>query len=98
MKEDKINDEIVELDDSEYEDWQYEFSSDIASDFVDEQLIPALDQFDYDNSDRDYIPGIASYVLFTRMVESLTEQGFDGEELKRLIDEIQDLSQFRIVH
>ena len=98
MKKTEPLDNLETDSEMEYEDWQYEMSTSLAVEFIDEQIIPVLDGFDYENADGDYIPGVATYVLFTRIVESLVEQGFTDEEMKRVIAEVGELSNSRVMH
>jgi hypothetical protein len=85
-------------EEQEYEDWQYEMSTQCASEFIEDELIPVLDTFDYENENSDYIPGVATYILFTRIVEVLIEQGFTDAELKAQVDNISDVKSYRVVH
>jgi hypothetical protein len=89
--------EIYEVD--EYDDAQYETSTEQAASFIDETVIPLLDKFDYENPDPEYIPGCAAFGAFTRLVGLLIEQGFTTEELKQTVDDFASPSaQGEVVH
>jgi hypothetical protein len=79
------DEELLEVD--EYDDEQYESSTATAAAFVDETILPLIDQFDYENPDPEYVPGCATFGLFTRVVGILAESGFTPEELKATIDD-----------
>lgn len=75
----------------EYDDYQYEYSNDVANDFIDDTLMPALHQFDYNNENDEYIPGIATFALFARLCIDLVNDGYAVDELKKMVE---DFSQF----
>ena len=77
---------LDDLAQEEFEDWQYEHSSDLAEDFVEAAIMPALSEFDYNNEDDKYISGLACYTLFCRLITELGAQGFEEDEL---IEQIQ---------
>lgn len=82
----------IEMDDTEvdeYDDYQYEMSNHIAHSFIDEQVLPAVKEFDYNNPNEDYVPGVASFGLFYKLVESLLVDGFSPEQLKEVIDDFE---------
>jgi hypothetical protein len=70
----------------EYEEWQLEYSYDIAQDFV-SQVAEELDDFDFNNSDDKYIPGCSTYALFLALVPKLVEMGYTKENLFNEIEE-----------
>lgn len=84
-KEDLV-DEIIEDTVDEYDDYQYEYSSEIAYKFIDEEIIPFLEEFDYDNPEEDYVPGMATFSLYTKLIELLILDGYSVEHLKEVID------------
>jgi hypothetical protein len=77
----------TEIEIDEYEDYQYEESTEMADQFVDEEIIPLLAKFDYDNPEEDYVPGVATFNLYTKLVNILIQEGFEAETLKEVIDE-----------
>jgi hypothetical protein len=70
----------------EYEEWQLEYSYDMAQDFVG-QTIEELDDFDFNNDDDKYIPGCSTYALFLALVPKLVEMGYTKENLFKEIEE-----------
>jgi len=68
-------------EDEEYEEWQWEYSGDKAVDFVDNCLLEQLDAFENDETDEDYISGIATYGLFKSIIPRLLEMGHTEEDL-----------------
>jgi hypothetical protein len=85
MKTEAIFDNDIEVD--EYDDFQYEMTSEMAHNFIQEALIPLLEEFDFNNPNEDYIPGVATYELFMKIVSRMLEEGFTQEQLKDAIDE-----------
>ena len=89
---------LDELVDEEVEDWQYEHSSDLAADFVESAIMPALLDFENNNGDDKYIAGIAAYTLFCRLIAELGAQGFEAEELAEQIEYYIHLAQERTLN
>lgn len=81
--------EVDECEVDEFDDFQYEMSNEIAHNFIDEQVMPAVIEFDYNNPNEDYVPGVASFGLFFKLVESLLVEGFTPEQLKEVIDDFE---------
>lgn len=82
------NNEIgSEVDDSHYEDWEFDYTSNVVDEFLETETLPKLMAFDYQNSDENYIPGVASFTLYTKLIELLIENGWSVEELKQAIDD-----------
>lgn len=86
MKETSF-DPIIEDAVDEYEDYQYDISTDLSADFLDNTLMPMLDEFDYGNENPDYIPGVASFGLFIKLTQALLEEGFTQEQLMETVQE-----------
>lgn len=80
-------DVVIEEAVDEYDDYQYDISTDLSADFLDNTLMPMLDEFDYGNDNPDYIPGVASFGLFIKLVQALIEDGFTQEQLVETIQE-----------
>jgi hypothetical protein len=81
----ELQDALNEMSD-DYEEWQFEYSYDMAQDFV-TQTIDELHDFDLANPDDKYIPGCATYGLFTALIPKLAEMGYTIEDLTREIEE-----------
>lgn len=77
--------ENTEIEDDTYEDWQFEYSVKQASEFLEENILTELEEFDYCNEDPDYIIGTATLALFCEMVARLGVLGYTEDDL---IDEI----------
>jgi len=88
---DVVDDEQIEFD--EYQDYQYEYSTEAASQFLDSQLLPQLDEFDWGNNHEDYVPGVASWGLYMKLIHRLLQSGFSADEMRQVID---DLSEYAI--
>jgi hypothetical protein len=86
MKEQNLNLDIEELVD-EFDDYQYDVSTELSAEFIDNTLMPMLDEFDYGNSNPDYIPGVASFGLYIKLVQALLEEGFTKEQLVETVNE-----------
>lgn len=85
MKSEQVVEQEIDVD--EYDDFQYELTSDLAHQFVDETIMPMLQEFDYNNPLEDYIPGVASFGLYIKLVKNLLGEGFTQEQLKEIVDE-----------
>lgn len=81
--------EIEDDVDDEYDESQYEFSYDLSEDFLLQEVIPALLNFDFNNANEDYIPGVATFGLYTRLIDVLLSEGFTKEQLHDMIEECQ---------
>lgn len=90
--------ELDGLAEQDIEDWRYDHSSEIAGEFVDTVIMPAMDAFDSENDDGEYIPGVGHFTLFCRLISELGAQGFSEEELAEQIPYFIHLDQDRSVH
>ena len=57
----------------------------LASDFLEEVLLPQLDKFEFENDDPDYVPGMAIHGLFVEMVARMVEAGYTEKDLRKEI-------------
>lgn len=85
MKTEQTLENDCEVD--EFDDYQYELTTELAHDFIDETVMPMLEDFDFNNPSEDYVPGVATFGLFIRVVGSLLLEGFTTEQLKEVIDD-----------
>lgn len=85
MKTEQTLENDCEVD--EFDDYQYELTTELAHDFIDETVMPMLEDFDFNNPSEDYVPGVATFGLFIRVVGSLLLEGFTTEQLKEIIDD-----------
>lgn len=86
--------EIIVEDDNtvdEYDDYQYEISNELANHFVDDEIFPLLQEFDLNNENSDYVPGIATFCLFAKLCIYMITEGASVDELKKMVD---DFSQY----
>lgn len=82
------NNEInTEVDESHYEDWEFDYTNNVVEEFLNDKILPALESFDFENNDENYVPGVASFTLFTRIIELLVENGWTADELKQTIED-----------
>ena len=75
----------------EENDQLMEVSTEMAYEFVEEYIIPQLEEFESEGVDEEYIEGAATYVLFTRLVGKMAELGYTVEELKEITDLFYDM-------
>ena len=68
------------------DDKQWERSFKLAEQFLDQDLLPQLYEFDLDSEDEDYIKGTAIYKLFLEMAFALQQLGWESTEIKKEID------------
>lgn len=85
-----MNVESVELDGDEFDEYQHELSSNLANDFLDTEIFPVLEKFDFSNQSTEYIPGVATFTLFARLVVQLINDGYTVDDIN---DAVADFSQ-----
>lgn len=87
------NNEVnLEVDETHYEDWEFDYTNNMVEEFLTEDIIPKLESFDFGNKDENYVPGVASFTLYTRLIELLIENGWTTEELKEAIDDFGNIA------
>ena len=79
--------EIVSEDETPYEDWEFDYTNNMVEEFLEEDILPKVEKFDFENKDENYVPGVACFTLYTRMIEVLSENGWTTEELKKAVDD-----------
>jgi hypothetical protein len=94
----KVNETIEDLEEEVYEDWQYEQSGIKASEFIEDELLPQIEKFDYDNEDQDYIYGTATFGLFIELIPRLAQLGYTKEELTQQVEQYVDYINNRVLH
>lgn len=57
----------------------------LASDFLEEVILPQLDKFEFENDDPDYVPGVAIHGLFVEMIARMIEAGYTEKDLRKEI-------------
>jgi hypothetical protein len=86
--------ELVEANDF----WQFEHSINLADDFINDELLPLLDQFETDNDDTDYIDGAATHGLFVALVMRMAELGYTEKALRKELKVYLNSSMGQVVH
>lgn len=76
---------VREITDEEFEAWQFEHSAEIASEFINQEILNKLDDFENQNEDPMYVYGIATIGLFNEIVMRLGAMGYTEKELKKEI-------------
>ena len=94
----KIIEPAVAVDEESQEQWELSKSNEAASEFLEEVIIPLVDQFEFENEEEHYIPGVASFLLYIRLVESLSQNGWTVEELKQAVDEFSSEDMSNYIH
>lgn len=95
---DDVNQIMTTEDNDNIEDWQYEYSADIAKDFIENKILPQVDQFDFGNSDKNYVKGVAYYALLVELVPNLVKLGYTAEDMLELIIDIAEEECTKTVH
>ena len=88
----------VKMVDSAEEVEQIENSALLACDFIYDTLLPLLDEFENDNDDPEYIPGIATHGLFVALIQELADLGYTEKDLRKEIKTYMNTSVGEIVH
>ena len=77
---------------------QIEKSALIACDFIYDTLLPLLEEFENDNDDPDYIPGVATHGLFVALIQELADLGYTEKDLRKEIKIYMNTSVGEVVH
>ena len=77
---------------------QIEKSALLACDFIYETLLPLLDEFENDNDDPEYIPGVATHGLFVALIQELADLGYTQRDLNKEIKTYMNTSIGEVVH
>lgn len=90
MRKSKIEKEDKELK-------QLEYSAEIATDFIHDEILSRLDEFE-NNEDSDYVYGMATQGLFAELIARLGEMGYTERELRKEIKVWLNSSAGQIIH
>ena len=82
----------------EYSDEQFSQSMDDALIFLDENILEPLIDFDYNNPDKDYVAGSATYALFIELLEILKESGYTLEDIQKVIQDNEEMPASTVLH
>ena len=77
---------------------QIEKSALMACDFIYDTLLPLLEEFENDNDDPDYIPGVATHGLFVALIQELADLGYTQKDLNKEIKTYMKTSIGEVVH
>jgi hypothetical protein len=88
----------VKMVDTSEEVEQIEKSALLACDFIYETLLPLLDEFENDNDDPEYIPGVATHGLFVALIQELADLGYTQKDLNKEIKTYMNTSVGEVVH
>jgi hypothetical protein len=77
---------------------QIEKSALLACDFIYDTLLPLLEEFENENDDPDYIPGIATHGLFVALIQELADLGYTQRDLNKEIKTYMNTSLGEVVH
>lgn len=86
------------IDEEEHEAWEYEYSIMLACQFIKQDLIPLLAEFEDNNKDENYVDGSATHALFISLIQILGDMGFSDEELKSEVDTYLNSSEGETLH
>jgi hypothetical protein len=93
-----VIEEIEEIEEEVYEDWQYEESGRQASEFIEEVIMPLVNEFDYGNQDENYIYGTATFGLFIELIPLLGQLGYAKEDILDQVHQYMDYVSNRTLH
>jgi hypothetical protein len=79
------------------EDSQYEYSAELATDFIEDEILSKLDEFELANDDN-YIYGMATHGLFAECVTRLGLMGYTEKDLKKELKIWLNTSTGQILH
>ena len=88
----------VKMVDTAEEVEQIENSALLACDFIYDTLLPLLEEFENDNDDPDYIPGVATHGLIVALIQELADLGYTQKDLNKEIKTYMNTSIGEIVH
>ena len=77
---------------------QIEKSALSACDFIYDTLLPLLEEFENNNDDSEYIPGVATHGLFIALIQELADLGYTQKDLNKEIKTYMNTSLGEVVH
>lgn len=87
---------VSKIEDEELQ--QFEHSAEIAYEFINDEIMTLLDEFETNNEDKEYIYGVATMGLFNELIRRLGEMGYTEKELKKEVKTWLNTSAGQIVH
>jgi hypothetical protein len=94
----KITEVEEELEEEIYEDWQYETSGVMASEFIEKQIMPLLHEFDFGNEDEYYIYGTATFGVLVEILPLLAQLGYNKDDIIDQVHQYYDFVDSRTLH
>lgn len=73
-------------------------STTISYEFIQNEIMPILDEFEHNNDEDEYVIGCASFILYTKIIAKLNNLGYSSEELHQLLDQYYDMSMNDTLH
>jgi ribose 5-phosphate isomerase len=77
---------------------QIEKSALLSCDFIYDTLLPLLEEFENNNDDPEYIPGVATHGLFIALIQELADLGYSQRDLNKEIKTYMNTSIGEVVH
>jgi ribose 5-phosphate isomerase len=77
---------------------QIEKSALLSCDFIYDTLLPLLEEFENNNDDPEYIPGVATHGLFVALIQELADLGYTQRALNKEIKTYMNTSLGEVVH
>lgn len=75
-----------------------ENSASIATDFIHDNIIPLLEEFEFNNDDEDYMAGFATHSLFVLLIARLGDMGYTEKDLRKEIKTYLNSSIGHVLH
>lgn len=77
----------IDVDEHQHEEWEFDYTSNMVEEFLEDNILPTLEKFDFYNKDENYVSGMACFTLYTRLIEILVDNGWSEEDLKKAVDD-----------
>lgn len=77
---------------------QLPHSNPLSQNFINHEMLPVLEEFDYNNPSEDYVPGVATFGLYLKLVEVLLISGYTPEQLIEIVNEFDVVNYESVVH
>lgn len=90
------SEEVKKMLEQEYQ--LMENSASIASDFIHDNILPLLEEFEFNNDDEEYMSGFATHSLFVLLVTRLGEMGYTEKDLRKEIKTYLNSSIGHVLH
>jgi hypothetical protein len=74
------------------------YSAEVAVEFVNEEILSRLEEFENNNDDPEYVHGFATHGLFIELIMRLGAMGYTEKDLRKEIKEWINSSYGEVVH